>query len=151
MHLDGALETPVVGVADVGIAAAAMGETDDIVLAFAGERLEQLARGGAVGAVGVASFDEGVRRAPDGAALGREVDVAVAAERGIAGPFVARQGDEPAGFVETPGDAIELGPEGIGDLEVVALVAAGVDEGAVAGERSADSSRRRPRRLCRAG
>ena len=43
-------------------------------------------------------------------------------------------GDEAAGGVEVGGDLVEVGPEGAGDLEVVALVGDAVEEGLVAGE-----------------
>ena len=84
------------GVFDVGIAPADMGD-DHGVLAF--ERAEQLVRG--VDGVGRGlALDQDVRRAADRPALVAEEDVAVAAHAGVARPFVARQADEAARLVE---------------------------------------------------
>src|SRR5690606_25463284 len=103
-------------------------------LAGIGEGAEELARRDAVGIGRRAILDERVRRAPDRPSLPREIDVPVASERGVSGPFVSRQRDEAARLVELGRQAIELAPELVRDLEIVALVRAGVDEGTVAGE-----------------
>ena len=60
-------------------------------------------------------------------------DVAVAAHAGVAGPFVARHADEATRLVECGGQTVELLPEPVGYLKVVALVADDIDEGLVAG------------------
>ena len=48
----------------------------------------------------------------DLAPLGAEIDVAVAADAGVAGPFVARQRQEAAVLVEFGGQLVDVGPEG---------------------------------------
>ena len=78
------------------------------------------------------ALDQDVRRAADRPALVAVEDVAVAAHAGVARPFVAGQADERARLVELGGEPVELLPERVGDLEVVALVADDVDEGRVA-------------------
>ncbi len=77
-----------------------MGEADDVELAGRGEGLEQVARGDAVRCGGRAVLDQRVRRAADDAVLLGEEDVAVAAERRVAGPLIAGQRDETARLVE---------------------------------------------------
>ena len=128
MHLDGAFEPSVMGVFEVGVAPADMGDDHGVL---AGERAEQLVRG--VDGIGRGlALDQDMRRAADGAALAAEEDVAVAAHAGVARPLVAGQADEAAGLVELGRQPVELRPERVGDLEVVALVADDVDEGQVA-------------------
>ena len=73
-----------------------------------------------------------MRRAANGSAFAAEEDVAVAAHAGVARPFVAGQADETARRVEFRRQPVELGPERVGDLKVVALVADDVDEGSIA-------------------
>jgi len=77
-------------------------------------------------------FDQDVRGAPDRAAFAPEEDVAVAAHAGVARPLVTRQAHETARRIERRGQSIELGPERVGDLKIVALVADHVDEGQIA-------------------
>ena len=128
MHLDGALEFAVMRVFHVGVAPADMRDHHRI-LAF--QRAKQLVRG--VDGVGRGlALDQDVRRAADRAALAAIEDVAVAAHAGVARPFVAGKADELARLVEFGGQLVELLPERIGDLKVVALVADHVDEGRVA-------------------
>ncbi len=128
MHLDGALQPAVMGIFQVGVAAADMGD-DDGVLAF--ERAEQFV-GGVDRIRRGLPLHQDVRRAPDRPALAAIEDVAIAAHAGVARPFVAGQADEPAGRVERGRQPVEFVPERVGDLEVVALVADHVDEGRVA-------------------
>ena len=66
--------------------------------------------------------------------LGSVEHVAVAAKPGVARPFIAGKDDEAAIFGELGGQLVELGPECLGDLEVVALMADRVEECLVAGE-----------------
>ncbi len=73
-----------------------------------------------------------MRGAANGAALATEEDVAVAAHAGVARPLVARDAHEAARRVEGGGQAVELSPERIGDLKIVALVADDVEEGEIA-------------------
>ena len=116
------------GVLDIRVAPADMRD-DDRVLAV--ERAEQLIR--RVDRVGRGlALDQDVRRAADRAAFVAIEDVAVAAHAGIARPFVAGQADELARHVEFRGEPVELLPERVGDLKVVALVADHVDEGRIA-------------------
>jgi len=70
----------------------------------------------------------------DLAPLGAEIDVAVAADAGVAGPLEARKGDEAADLVEIGREFVQLAPEGVVDLEVVGLMAAGIEERALAAE-----------------
>ena len=69
----------------------------------------------------------------DRAALAAVEDVAVAAQAGVAGPFVSRHAHEAPGLVERGRQAVELLPERIGDLKIVALVSDDIDERLVAG------------------
>ncbi len=128
MHLDAALESPVMSAFDIRVAAANMGDDHRVL---ASKRVKQLA-GGVNGRGRGRAFDQDVRRAADGAAFAPEEDVTVAAHAGIAGPFVARQAHEAAGHIERGRQPIELGPERIGDLKIVALMADDVDEGFIA-------------------
>ena len=73
-----------------------------------------------------------MRGAADGATLATEEDVAVAAHAGIPRPLVAGQAYEPTRHVERASQAVEFGPERIGDLKIVALVADDVEEGEIA-------------------
>src|SRR5262245_22052962 len=73
------------------------------------------------------------RRKTGRAAFAPEEDVAVAAHAGVARPLVTRQAHETARRIERRGQSIELGPERVGDLKIVALVADHVDEGQIAG------------------
>src|SRR3954471_20636570 len=73
-----------------------------------------------------------MRRAPDRTSFPAVKDIAIAAHAGIAGPFVPRETNEPAGNVELGRQPVEFGPEGIGDLKVIALMADHVDERRVA-------------------
>ena len=98
------------------------------------ERLEQV-----LGRVGVGLdvgevVDQHVRGPVDGTALLEEEHVAVAAEPGVARPLVAREHDEPAVRVELGRELVQMVPEHRCDLEVVALVAAHVEERLVARE-----------------
>src|SRR5437879_7832109 len=78
------------------------------------------------------AFYQDVRRAADRPTLAAKENIAVAAHAGVARPFVAGQADEAAGCVELRREAVELGPECIGDLKIVALMADDIDEGLVA-------------------
>ncbi len=60
--------------------------------------------------------------------------VAIATEAGVAGPLVAGKHDEAAVLVELGGERVQVLPERRGDLKIVALVAAGIQESLVAGE-----------------
>src|SRR5262249_56549766 len=78
------------------------------------------------------TFDQEGRRAMARAAFAAEEDVAVAAHASIARPFVAGQAQETARRIERGGQAVELSPERIGDLKIVALMADDVEEGKIA-------------------
>ena len=94
-----------------------------------------MARAGRIGVDVRGVGQQRVRRTPYRPALGAEIDVAVAADRGVARPFVARQGDEAAVLVEFGGQLVDMRPERVVDLEVVGLVAGRVEEGQIARER----------------
>ena len=131
MHFDRALDPGVVRHLDVGVASADMRE-DDAILAL--QRVEQLLRAVRVARQIVLIVDQGVRGTVDLSAFLHEEDVAIAAESGVARPFVARKDDEPPIFVKGAGEIVELVPEGGGDLEIIALVAHAVEKGPVARE-----------------
>jgi len=75
-----------------------------------------------------------MRRSMDLLALVHEQNIAVAAEPGIARPLVARKDGERPVPVVFPRQLVQFVPERRGDLEVVALMAHAVEEGAVARE-----------------
>src|SRR5262249_8196521 len=77
-------------------------------------------------------FDQDMRRAPDRPAFATEEDVAIAAHAGIARPFVAGQAYEGARRIERRGQRVELGPERVGDLKVIALVPDDIEKGKIA-------------------
>src|SRR4029077_9351178 len=128
MYLDGALDPPVVSIFHIGVAAADMRD-DSTVLGL--ERLEQVIRGVDCVRRGL-TFDQDVRRAADRPALVPIEDVTVAAHPGVARPFVSRQANKSSGLVQVRGEPVELRPECVGDLEVVALMADHVDERRIA-------------------
>ena len=97
------------------------------------QRREQVGDVGAVG-VAVGIVDQGMAAAVDLLPLAQEQHVAVAAERGVAGPLVTRKYHEPSRFIRLPGEPLQVLPERTRDLEVVALVAGEVQSGKVAGE-----------------
>src|SRR5215467_3095812 len=68
----------------------------------------------------------------NGPAFMAEEHVAVTAHAGVARPLVAGQTDEAPWRIEGCGQAIELLPKRVGDLEVVALMSDDVDERLVA-------------------
>ncbi len=144
MHLDRAFEPRVVRHFDVGIAPADMREHDAVP---AVQRPEQL-----FGAVGVARHirmvrNERMRRPVDLLALAHEQHVAVAAEPGIARPFIAGIDHEPSVLVVFARQPVQLLPETGRDLEVVPLMAHAVEKGAVAREFDQFARRIRPDRL----
>src|SRR5262249_24197821 len=116
---------PVGGALDTRVAPADMGD-DHRVLAF--KRAKEFIRRVDGPARGL-PFDQDVRRAPDRTAFATEEDVAVAAHAGVARPLAAGKAHETARRIERRGQSIELGPERVGDLKIVALVADHVDEG----------------------
>ena len=122
VHLDGCLEASIMGGADVGIASTAMGIADHVPFAVRREGPEQVARRVRVGVEVAPVLDQGMRRAPDLAAGLRKEDIAIAAETGVSRPFVSGDGEERAGRLEFVGEAVEMRPELVGDLEVVTLV-----------------------------
>ena len=131
MDLHPGLEAFIVGVVDVGVPPSDVGEHHAVAASQAFEHL-----GGAVGVVlGVGPVvDQGVRRPVDGLALVQVEHVAVTPQAGVARPLVAREGHEPVVLGELGGQVVEMGPEGVGDLEVVALVGHHVQERPVPGE-----------------
>ena len=125
MHLDRAFEPRIVAHRDVRVPPADVGE-DHAVLVL--ERPEQILCGVGVGPDVGEIVDERVRGPVNRATLLEEQHVAVAAEPGVARPLVARECDEPTVGVELGGQLVQVVPERRGDLEVVALVAAHVEE-----------------------
>jgi hypothetical protein len=102
------------------------------VVADAGE---EIGGGEGWGVIGLGDVgDLPVAGAPDGLVFFEEDDVAVAAGGGVAGPFVAGEDDEFVVAVEGADGVVEALPVVVGDLEIVALVGAEVEEGDVAGE-----------------
>lgn len=67
-------------------------------------------------------------------ALTHKQDVAIAAQTGIARPFIARKDDERAVLIVFPGQMVQLVPERGRDLEIVPLMAHAVEECPVAGK-----------------
>lgn len=131
VHFHRTLETAIVRHLHVRVAPADMGE-DDALLAPQGAKE-------CLGIAGVARevrqiTHQGVRGAMDRTAFVQKHDVAVTAQRGVARPFVAREDDKPAIAVVFARERVELVPEARRDLEIVALMAHGVEEGAVARE-----------------
>src|SRR5665213_2693678 len=106
MHLDGALDTAVVRVMQISVAAT---DVRDDAAVLAGEPLEQLVGGVDRFGRGLA-LDQDVRRAADRPTLFAIEDVAIAAHAGVARPFVTRQADELARLVEPRGQRVELFP-----------------------------------------
>src|SRR3981081_560342 len=72
-----------------------------------------------------------MRRAADRAALAAVEDIAIAAQAGVARPFVSGHAHELARLVELGGELVQLFPERVGDLEVVSLMADHIDEGCI--------------------
>ena len=130
VNLDRAFEAAVMGHIDVGVAAADMGD-DHSVFVVAAERLEQLVCGMAILRRWIGN--QYPRGPADRPSLGAIEDVAVPAHPGIAGPFIAGQGDKTSGLVELARQAVQGFPECIRDLKVVALMPDDVDERLVAG------------------
>ena len=71
-------------------------------------------------------------RAADLTAFAHEQHIAVTAQARVSRPFVARKDDEATVAIVFCGEAVQLLPERRRDLEVVALVAHGVEESAIA-------------------
>ena len=131
MHLDGGLEPRTVRIADVRRPAPDVREHDAVL---AVELREQLGAGVGVRADVAAVGEHRVRGTPDLPALVPKEDVVVAAHGRIAGPLVTGEDDEAAVLVHALCRGVDLGPEGVGDLEVVGLVAGDIEEGEIAGE-----------------
>ena len=131
VDFDRGLEFRVVGVLDVGIAAADV-RRDQRVLVL--ECSQEISRRMTIGLRMGRVVDEGPAGSVDGAALVPVPDVVVAPEGSVARPLVAGQGDETAGLVELGGQLIELSPERVGDLEIVALMATDIEKRPVTGE-----------------
>src|SRR6187455_193853 len=74
------------------------------------------------------AFDQNVRRASDWPSFVAIKDIPVAAHPGVARPFVSGKANEPPWNVELGCQTVELLPEIVGDLEVIALVTDHVDE-----------------------
>ena len=70
----------------------------------------------------------------NGSALVTEKYIVVAADGGVAGPFVAREGDEPARLIEFRSQRVEVAPECSIYLEIIGLMAGDVEECQVARE-----------------
>src|ERR1700686_156643 len=128
MHLDRALDTPVMRIFDVGIAPTDM--RDDAAV-FGAHGFEQLI-GGVYRIGGGLILDEDVRGAADRPSLVAEENIAVAAHAGVARPFVARQANKLARSIEQSSKLVQLFPKRIGDLKIIALVTDHVDEGLIA-------------------
>jgi hypothetical protein len=75
-----------------------------------------------------------MRRAVDRAVLLGEVNIAVAAEAGVAGPLVPRKGDETSGIVEGTGQLVQRIVKTARYLKIVALVPDYVERGEIASE-----------------
>ncbi len=134
MHLDRGLELAVVRVEDVGVAPADMGCHDAIlVFQFLEQRVRRMGVGAFVAHIGRVG-NLRMRRPENWLAFVTIMNVAVAADGGVGGPFVSRNADEGAGAVEFGRQTIERDPEVAGDLKIVALVSHHVEEGLVASE-----------------
>ena len=131
MHLDRCLELRAMRIADVRGSSADVGEYYAIL---SRELLKELSARIGIGVDVAAICEHGVRRTPDPTALVAEEDVVVAAHGRIAGPLVTGEDDEAAVLVHALCRGVDLGPEGVGDLEVVGLVAGDIEEGEIAGE-----------------
>ncbi len=129
VHFHGALQPAVVRHRDVGVASADMRDHDGVL---GGDRAEQIFGGVAIAVGRILAVDQNAGGAEDRPSFVAVEDVAVAAHAGVARPFVTRHADEAARHVEFGGEPVELVPERVGDLEVVALVADDIDEGLVA-------------------
>ena len=93
MDFNGCLKRSVVGGGEVCVAPAAMSD-DQGIFTISGERGKEFGRGAAIrckiGMIG----HECMGRAPDGAVFAHEINIAVAAERGVAGPLISGHGYE---------------------------------------------------------
>src|SRR2546427_10985941 len=78
-------------------------------------------------------FHQRMVRAADLPIFLNEQHIAVAAQTCVSRPFVPWKDDEAAVAIVFGGEVVQLLPERRGDLEVVALVAHGVEESAIAG------------------
>ena len=94
VHLDRALDPPVVSNANIRVASSDMRDHDGI---FAIERAEEVTGSVAVARAPALRIDEDAGRSADRATFVAEKDVPVAPHAGIARPFVSRHADELAG------------------------------------------------------
>ena len=103
-----------------------MGDDEDVVATAVG--LVQLLGGVGPRGLRLALGGQPVRRAADLGLVAPEIDVVVAAERRVRRPLVTEERDELARVVEVPDRLLDLRPELVGDLEVVAGVRGEVEE-----------------------
>ena len=128
MNLDGTFKPAVMGIFHVRIAATDMGN-DYRVFTLQDEeqcvgRVDGISRG--------LALDQNMRRAADRAAFVAVKNIPVTTHACVARPLVSRQANKPSRFVKLGRQAVELVPEIVGNLEVVALVADHIDKGRVA-------------------
>ena len=79
--------------------------------------------------------------------VAQEVDIAISANRRDARPFITQKRDESSRVVELLHQALQFGPELVGDLEIVRLMADKVHRRVVAGVQDVIAGRDRPHRL----
>ncbi len=75
-----------------------------------------------------------MRGTADLPAFGAEVNIAITAEAGITRPLVSGKRHETSGLIELRAQAIQLEPECISNLKIVALMAGRIDKGLVTGK-----------------
>src|SRR5829696_9852 len=121
VHLDRALEPPVVSNANIGVTSSHMRDHDGI---FAIERAEEVTGSVAVARAPALRIDEDAGRSADRAPFVAEKDVPIATHAGVARPFVSRHTDELARTVERRREPVQFRPERVGDLEIVSALGA---------------------------
>ena len=132
MHLHRPFQPGVVA-AQVGKASADVGDDHHLPPAIP-QAGKQFLHGRAAGLPGPGREKQGAGAAADGPAFFPEDHVAVPAQSGIAAPFPTGKGHQAFRFMELAGGGLDLPPEAVGDLKVVALVGTDVQEGVVAGK-----------------
>src|SRR3546814_646479 len=70
----------------------------------------------------------------DGAPFCAEINIAVAANGGVARPLIPRKGHETVVFMVLGGQLVQMFPEGVVDLEIVGLMRRHIQKRLIAGE-----------------